>query len=324
MKALLKWVLYLMSGLLVIVAALFIYVQNSWDRTFDVPLDETFIVAMTPEAVENGRYLVYGPAHCAYCHTTKDKWAALDAGEYVPLSGGNYWDFEIGRITSPNLTPDLETGIGSYTDAELKRALRANVSQKGRALFPLMDFHLMSDQDMHDIIAYLRSQPPLANEVPDNRFNLLGKAVMSFGMGPVDWGMDAPRYRPSGDDIIAYGAYLANNVTACMACHTKRDLKDGSYIGERYAGGFPMPSSEPGMVYVTPNITPDPETGIMHGWTEDAFVQRFLAGRVYHDSPMPWAAYARMKEEDLRAIYAYLIALDPVRNDTGEIYTAAK
>ncbi len=324
MKALLKWLLYIVSGLLVIVAALLIYVQKSWDRTFEVPLDKTFQVAMTPDAVENGRYLVYGPAHCAYCHTTKDKWPALDAGEYVPLSGGNYWDFEIGRITSPNLTPDINTGIGGYTDAELKRALRANVSQKGRALFPLMDFHLMSDQDMHDVIAYLRSQPPVENEVPDNNFNLLGKAIMSFGMGPVDWGEGAPRYRPPREDIIEYGAYLANNVTACMACHTERDLKDGSYIGERFAGGFPMQSSDPGMVYVTPNITPDPETGVMYGWTEEAFVERFLAGRVYHDSPMPWAAYARMTEDDLRAIYAYLISLEPVRKDTGPIYTAAK
>lgn len=78
------------------------------------------------------------------------------------------------------------------------------------------------------------------------------------------------------------------------------------------------------MVYVTPNITPDPETGIMFGWTEDAFVHRFLAGRVYADSPMPWAAYARMTDEDLRAIYAYLMSLEPVRNDIGPIYTAAK
>jgi len=324
MKALLKWGLYLASALLVLIAVLLIYIQNAWNRTFDVPLDETFQVVLTPEAVENGRYLVYGPAHCAYCHTTKDLWPALDAGEYVPLSGGNYWDFEIGRITSANLTPDEITGIGSYSDAELKRALRANVSKKGRALFPLMDFHMMSDQDMHDIIAYLRSQPPVVNEVPDNSFNLLGKFVMSFGMGPVDWGVHAPKYRPSELDVIEYGAYLANNVTACMACHTMRDLKDGSYIGERFAGGFPMPSSVPGMVYVTPNITPDPDTGIMSGWTEDAFIERFLAGRVYPDSPMPWAAYARMKEEDLRAIYAYLMTLNPVRNDTGPIYTEAK
>jgi mono/diheme cytochrome c family protein len=324
MKALLKWGLYLVSALLVLMAVLFIYVQNAWNRTFDVPLDETFQVVMTPEAVENGRYLVYGPAHCAYCHTAKELWPLLDDGEYVPLSGGYYWDFEIGRITSPNLTPDKATGIGSYSDAELKRALRANVSKKGRALFPLMDFHLMSDQDMHDIIAYLRSQPPVENEVPDNSFSLLGKAIMSFGIGPVDWGMHAPRYRPSEQNVIEYGGYLANNVTACMACHTMRDLKDGSYIGERFAGGFPMASSTPGMVYVTPNITPDPETGIMSGWTEDAFVDRFLAGRVYPDSPMPWAAYARMKEEDLRAIYAYLKNLEPIRNVTGPIYTEAK
>ena len=324
MKRIIRWVLYFFCLMLILVAGLLAYLQHAWKRTFDVPLDESFEVVLSAEAIEKGRYLVYGPAHCAYCHSSKDKWPALDRGEYIPLSGGYSWDFEIGRITSPNLTPDRNTGIGSYTDAEIKRALRANVSKKGRALFPLMDFHMMSDQDLHDIIAYLRSQPPVENHVPDNTFNLLGKAIMSFGIGPVDWGEYAPRHSPPRDNILEYGGYLANNVTACMACHTKRDLKDGSYVGERFAGGFEMHSPyEPGMVYVTPNITPDTETGIMANWSEDAFVARFQAGRAYPDSPMPWAAYARMTEDDLRAIYRYLMSLEPVRNETGLIFRAS-
>ncbi|MEX0681025.1 MAG: c-type cytochrome [Balneolales bacterium] len=308
-------------AILIVIVGILIFFQLTWDRTFDVPLDEDFVVELTEESIDNGRYIVYGPGHCAYCHTSKDKWAALERGEFVPLSGGYTWTFPPGSITSPNLTPDPETGIGNYSDAELKRALRANVRKDGRAVFPMMDFHQMSEQDLHDVIAYLRSQPAVVNEVSGKKLNMLGKIVMAVAIGPVDWGVDAPVTSPTQEVSVERGAYLANNVAACVSCHTERNLMDGSYVGERFAGGLKMDSyADPSMVYVTPNLTPDPETGIMSGWSEEVFMARFEAGSVYPDSPMPWSAYQRMTETDLRAIYRYFETLDAVRNETGLTY----
>jgi hypothetical protein len=68
---------------------------------------------------------------------------------------------------------------------------------------------------------------------------------------------------------------------------------------------------------VTPNLTPDPETGRITKWSEDDFVARFRAGELFRESDMPWTLYARMTDDDLRAIYRYLHSLAPVKNDTG-------
>ena len=316
-----KVLLYAAAVFLLIMGAGIVYVQANWDRTHDVPVDASFEVTSTPEAVENGRYLVYGPAHCAYCHTTPEQWSELDAGEEVPLSGGFSWELSVGKIYSTNLTPDKETGIGNVTDAELKRALRFNVAHDGRALFPFMDFHRMSDRDLHDVIAYLRSQPAVHNPIPEPDLNLTGKFMMSTVIEPVDFGEEAPEDSPVEEVSIERGKYLAENVAGCMGCHSQRNPLDGTYEGERFAGGLEQESlKNPQESFVSPNITPDPETGILAGWSEDTFVSRFKAGGGISGTPMPWGAYQRMSEEDLRSIYKYLQTLEPVHNEVGETF----
>jgi len=68
---------------------------------------------------------------------------------------------------------------------------------------------------------------------------------------------------------------------------------------------------------VTPNLTPDPTTSPVGGWPEDTFVARFRAGEVVPGTPMPWGAFARFTDDDVRAIYRYLRSLPPNRNVTG-------
>ena len=72
----------------------------------------------------------------------------------------------------------------------------------------------------------------------------------------------------------------------------------------------------PGKHFVSPNLTPDKETGRIAYWTEDAFIKRFQTGRVIQGSPMPWGAFSRMKKEDLAAVYKYLMTLKPVHLQT--------
>lgn len=287
-----------------------------WDRTFEAPYPD--IEATTdPEVVEYGRYLVYGPLHCASCHTPKEQWPALAAGETPPLIGGYSITIPPGTFYMPNLTPDPETGIGERTDGELARVLRHGVRADGRVVIPFMEFQELSDADLRAVISYLRSQEPVRHPVPEHELTFLGRAVLALAMEPKGPEATPPAESPPPAPTVERGAYLAK-VAQCAGCHTRRNNMDGSFIGERFAGGHAFPSEEdPGTVFVSPNLTPDPATGLITGWSEERFMTRFRAGEVLEGSPMPWSAFSRMHDDDLRALFRYLRSLEPVENDVG-------
>ena len=135
--------------------------------------------------IMRGKHLVFGAAHCASCHSLTNADSLLKLGQEVPLTGGFVFDLPLGKIYSRNITPDKETGIGNYTDAEIARSLRYGVHPDGRVVFDFMPFHNMTDEDMTAVISYLRAQKPVKNKVPDHELNLLGKAVKAFMIKPV-------------------------------------------------------------------------------------------------------------------------------------------
>lgn len=147
----------------------------------------------------------------------------------------------------------------------------------------------------------------------------MGKIVYAMAIEPAGpEGGVAKSVTP--DTTAAYGKYLAKLVANCRGCHSNRELKTGAYIGEYYAGGFALPSAaQPGTIFVTPNITPDPETGHIYGWSQERFIERFRAGRIMPRSEMPWEAFAQMTDKDLKAIYNYLQTLKPVKNKIDQI-----
>ena len=315
------------SALMVLIAIVGITgaatVQTRYDRTFDIP-DVNTIASTDSAVIARGAYLAYGPAHCAYCHNTEDKWARLDAGEQVPLSGGYVFDIGIARLGTPNLTPDKETGIGNIPDAKIARMLRHNVRSSGVAAVPFMEFQNMSEEDLVAIISFLRSQPAVKNEVTTREFSLIGKAVMSFAIKPSGPTGTPPQTSPAEGATVERGAYLVNNVAACAGCHTMRSQTDGSYLAPKLSGGGPMPGTD-GKVYTPPNLTPDPNTGHIVKWTEDQFVQRFRAGPINGaGTHMPWKAFARMSDDDIRAIYRYLQTVPPHENATGPLVKMAE
>ena len=128
----------ILAALLAVAAsAISVYVFRTWDRSWDAPLPD--IHASTDmEVIRRGEYLVRGPAHCAACHTPKDQArAAAEDGEFPPLSGGRAFRADpLGVIYSKNLTPDPETGIGRYSDAQIARMLRWSVRPDGKASVP--------------------------------------------------------------------------------------------------------------------------------------------------------------------------------------------
>lgn len=306
----LKW-----TGIILvfIIAGLFITVLALQNKQYDAPYPD--IQASTDSAViARGKELVYGPAHCANCHGAKGTEELVLAGKEVPLSGGNLFDLPIGKILARNITPD-QTGIGKMSDAEFGRALRYGVGHDGRALFDFMPFHNTSDEDLTAIISYLRSQPAVKNEIPDNEFNMLGKVVKAFMLKPT--GPDGTIEKSVKRDTTAvYGKYLANSVANCRGCHTNRDLMTGAFIGQDYAGGLKFDNVTDSGTFslTTPNLTPD-ATGRLKGWNQQQFIDRFRKGTLIKESHMPWGPFSRMSDDDLKAVYNYLQTVKPVRNE---------
>ncbi|MFN4085270.1 MAG: c-type cytochrome [Spirosomataceae bacterium] len=323
MKKFLPILAWLAAGLCLILLGLFSFVQIKSSSSFEAPLPD--IQASRDTAViARGRHLVLGPAHCVSCHVPMNQVKAVEYGAVVPLSGG--WEMAIppGVFRAPNLTPDLETGIGKKSDGELARALRYSVSSTGGCLFPLMPFQELSDEDLTAVISFLRSQEPIRNEVKPSEYSFMGKALVAFGvMKPVGPHQNPPK-QVTIDSTVEYGSYLANRVANCNGCHTERDFKTGAFVGVPFSGGtrfLPDPFTE-GYSFITPNLTPDQTTGIMAQWDEAAFLRRMRAGKVHKGSPMPWATYARMSDLELKAIYRYLRSLDPVTNPIQQIVFA--
>jgi mono/diheme cytochrome c family protein len=297
--------------------------HGRWDRTFDVA--EPALSATTdPLVIDRGRALVFGAAYCSYCHMPIEQWPRLDAGEELPLVGGYALELPIGTLRSANLTPDVETGIGRYSDGQLARMLRHNVRPDGRAVLPLMEYQDLSDEDVVAVISYLRSVPPVHNAVPASEYNLIGKAVMATLIRPIGPTAPVRAASPPAGVSIERGEYLATAVANCVACHSPRSTTDGSYTGPRFSGGSMDVDGDPTQQFSVPNLTPDPATGHIVDWTEARFLARFRAGKLYPASHMPWGAFGRMSEEDLLSIYRYLMSLDPVVNETGPLLQPKK
>jgi mono/diheme cytochrome c family protein len=327
MKTLKKYVVMLAVGLVVTGGSLLGWILLTWERVYnDVPQPQ-LTVSTDPDVIARGRYLARGPAHCSICHVgSLEEMVRSDAGEEIPMRGG--MPFPIGPIAvlyTANLTPDADTGIGRYTDGELFRLLRHNVKPNGRAsIAPLMPFANMADDDLVAIVSYLRSAAPVRHQVPAPRWTFLGKTIAAVlrpaALQPVV-GHTPPASAPPQSPTVERGAYLANSVSNCMACHSPIDRTTGALTGPAFSGnpeGEPS-SIDPNVVLRAPNLTRDPTGVLGRIHDEEGWVGRFRAGRVISESIMPWGPFSRMSEEDLRAIYRYLKSLDPVVSDVGPI-----
>lgn len=317
MKKAIKFLKWAGIFLALLVAGLAIFVLANQNRTFDAPYPQIF-ASKDSAIIGRGKYLFYGPAHCLDCHSAVEDLEKVEQGIHVIPKGGRTWHMPIGVLKSPNITPDPETGIGNLSDPEIARSLRFGVNSKGRALFDMMPFHETSDEDLQALISYLRTLPVVKHEVKTFEPNLLGMVLNALVFKPVGPSHEVPK-SVSKDAGIAYGEYLATSIANCKGCHTDRDLKTGAYVGPEYAGGFHMPiDGKEGEFVVTPNLTPDPETGRITTWTEERFIHRFRQGKSIKDSHMPWGPFKQFSDNDLRSIYAFLKTLKPIKNDTGE------
>jgi mono/diheme cytochrome c family protein len=266
-----------------------------------------------------GKFLFTYGHGCGGCHGgNHDVSSAPKGGVAFDL---NTFDPKLGMFYSRNITPDTETGIGSWTDGEIVRALREGIRKDGTSLFPIMpmeSLHGLSDDDALALVAYLRSLPPVRNPVPDRVPTFFTKVLMTLGViGPMPE-VEKPIATPRRDPPALYGRYLANHAALCMDCHTPRSLTDGSFYKDSLFAGssfaFGGPEGDPTAVHAA-NITPDMATGI-GVWTEEAFLKFMHTGMgpegVVRDGHMPYAETSRWQDEDLKALWAYLRTLRPV------------
>jgi mono/diheme cytochrome c family protein len=294
-------------GIIVALFCLFLlYVQFTYRQTFE-PQPTGIKSTRDSSTIARGKYLVLGAAHCYTCHMPD---SALKDGNREQMIGGKEWKTPFGTFNTPNITSDKETGIGSFTDEALAQAIRYNVNHDKRAMVGFMTYNGMSDDDIGAIISYLRSTTPIHHAVPDHDYNIVGKILMRFLIKPVTEHVEniAP------DTTAAYGKYLAYNVTNCNGCHTKRG-STGSFVGEPFAGGYSWDLQD--ATYTAANLTPDDSTGRIFTWSQEVFIQRFRAGRVLENSPMPWEAYQTLSDNDLKALYHFLTQLPAVHNEVN-------
>jgi mono/diheme cytochrome c family protein len=319
MKKLFKVLFILVALLIVSISSLVAYVKFALPDVGPAP---DLTIEATPERLVRGEYLANAVVGCNECHAKRD--FTKFAGPIEPNTfgrGGELFGVGMGfpgNYYSPNITP---YAIGNWTDGELFRAITTGVSKDGRALFPIMPyphFGKMDKEDIYSIIAYIRTLEPVEYTAPKSE-------TLEFPVTLLINTMPKPATfseRPTQDDLLKYGEYITN-AALCMDCHTQQ--VKGAYLMDKYmAGGFEFPMPTGGIVR-SANITPDRNTGI-GTWTEEQFLSRF---RMYSDSAyvpptiskgayntmMPWGYYSKMKEEDLKAIFAYLKSLPPVENE---------
>lgn len=231
-------------------------------------------------------------------------------------SGGVAIETPIGDIYSTNITPSKRYGIGNYTEADLKKALR-----KGRALghqlypaMPYPSYHGMSDADISALFAYFQTVP-IVDKPPEKTTHL--PFPLNIRSLMLAWNLINVPATENRDDLTPIqqrGEYLVNNLEHCGTCHTPRNLTQG-LDNARYLSGAPLGK------WFAPNITPDNETGIGH-WSERDIVIYLRTGkldkRAYAGGPMAEAvahSTRYLTDADLSAMANYLKVVPAIKTD---------
>ena len=287
-------------------------------------------IAPEPARLQRGSYLVNNVLFCGACHTSREHGNLLTESERTDafLGGGNVYDDKgMGVVWIPNITPDVETGIGSWKDDEILRALRDGVAKDGRFMVPLMPFgayQYLSDDDARAVVAYLRSVPPYRQAKPrqENKLGFMPRLMFStigVQMHKPIAGVPAPDRKSQHD----YGHYLLR-ISACGDCHSLTEKGPRPETDPMAFAGSEVPFEDPGLgkVYAS-NLTGDAETGIGR-YGADAVKQALrngtrLDGKKFAP-PMSilMPHISGMTDEDVDALVAYLKTLPAAKRKQPE------
>jgi mono/diheme cytochrome c family protein len=255
--------------------------------------------AQTP--LERGRYLVDTVMTCHNCHTPMGpNGPQFDKA----LSGGLRFDEPPFDVTASNITPHAETGIGKWSDADIKKALLEGVRPTGNRLAEVMPsgyYNILTPGDLDGIVAYLRSLPPVDSKVRDPVY----KMNIPHQVFP---GAEKPMPEADLNDKVKRGFYLVT-IAHCMECHTPFGPPGTGVDFQNSLGKGGREFHGPWGVSTSRNITSSKSKGI--GEWSDAEIKRAITEGVRKDGgklkpPMGYPYYARMTDGDLDAMVAYL------------------
>ena len=293
LRKILKWigiVLGSLIGLFVLAfAVLYVIGTVKWNRLhgkYEGPV-ETITIPTDRASIIRGEHIATIRI-CKECHT--ENWSGQS--DSVP-----------GLITLafPNLTSGVGGAGATNTDEDWVRAIRHGVGQDGRGLLlmPSRVWYYLSDEDLADLIAYLKSLPPVDNEPPKTELGPLGRVMMTLGQLPPELtepdatviDHDTPRpVAPQPGVTVEYGMYLARTCTLCHGSELNgQTIFDGS---------------------VALNLTPG---GEMKGWSEEDFIATMRTGVTPNGHQlkdvMPWKYFGQMTDDELKAVWMYLQSL---------------
>ena len=260
------------------------------------------------EAIERGRRLA-AAGNCATCHT---------APGGAPNAGGLGMPTPFGTVYATNLTPDIETGIGSWSFSAFQRAMREGVSRDGHRLyptFPYTAFTTVTDDDLMALYAHLMTQPALRSIVPQTRL------AFPFNLRPLLALWNALFLTPGAEAQAdtgrspqwTRGAYLVNGLGHCGACHTARNALGAERDGSAYLGGAFVKGWE------APALTSATRAPV--AWTEGALFDYLRHGHSdqHGAATGPMAPVVRelgaLPDAELRAMAHYLASFNPVQSD---------
>jgi nicotinate dehydrogenase subunit B len=253
--------------------------------------------------IKRGRLLA-SAGDCAVCHTAPG--GAVNAG-------GHALGTPFGTVYSTNLTPDAETGIGTYSFAAFERAMRRGIARDGRHLYPAFPYTAyagMTDADLLALYAYLMAQAPVRSVVPET------KLAFPYGVRPLMAGWNLLFHRPSAlqpepgrSTAWNRGRYLVEAVGHCGACHTPRNALGAEKSGAAVFAGAMVDGWE------APALTALSQAPIP--WTEAAFYDYLRTGQSasHGVAAGPMApvieGLAPLPDSDIRAMAHYLASLNP-------------
>lgn len=293
MRRVMKWIGIVLGGLLglliIAVTVLTITGGSKLNKQYEIQSEPVAVLEETA-VLERGQYLV--SVSCIGCH-------GEDLGGTAFIN-----DPALGTIPAPNLTAG-QGGVGAvYNDEDFVRAIRHGVDSKGKplAIMPSRAYWHYSDEDLGAIIAYVKSRPPVDNDLSGKNIKFPGRLLL--GVGVLDIlaaeSIDHSGPRPVAQEAMvnaAYGKYIANTAD-CHACH-----------GPALAGAQ---APEPGAPY-SPDLTAN---GNMDQWSLREFLTVMRTGetpdgRQLDSTFMPWKDYGRLSDDDLTALFLHLQSLPP-------------
>ena len=269
-------------------------------------------ISADEEQIKKGEYIFQASGGCS-CHTNQKNQGKI-------LAGGRSIQTPFGIFFSTNISPDIETGIGNWSDEDFIRAMKLGISPAGKYYFPVFpytSFQMIKQKDLLALKAYIFSISPVNQVNTPNKLILpMGRKIPMMFWKKFVWTAKQFKEDPLRTKSWNRGAYLVQAIAHCAECHTPRNFLGGLNYKMHLAGSIEGTEEE-----LAPNITPDQKTGI-GSWSK-VDISYFLKTGIKPDgeyteglmSELIDVGYQYLVDKDLKAIAEYISTLPPIENN---------